>query len=323
MPIRSRVRALSPWIVGLLLLAVVLWRVPVSETLQAVRLARLEVFLPLLTFACLAWFLIDAFAFKSLFGRFNTPLSFPEARELRALSYLATPIHWNVGRAAVIARLRARHQVPILEATSSMALYQTLDALLVTLLCALGLSQIGESDGFSTSAIFAAMLGGALVGYLALLRVHRRLPAPLDRLRAPSLHRSHRLATTRDLALLLALRLAYFVVLIAVYSAGTAAFGVELPLPLVIASVPIIQAIGALPISPAGLGTQQAAMLYLFAGYGPDAAILAFGLSYPLLCIVLRSLIGSVYLGRLARPSRSASDTPDASRAVVTAGLEG
>jgi len=312
MLLNSRIRRVLPWVAGICLLAAVLWRVPLADLTQAIRLARLEIFLPLVGGACLAWFLIDAAAFAFLFGRFNTPMNFREARELRGLTYLLTPIHWNVGRAAVIARLRTTHHVPLLEATSSMVFYQTLDAILVSALCWIGLAQLPASPTRNALEPLVALFCLALAAYLLTIRSSRFAIRPLEQLRASSIHRTHRLASGRDILTILSLRLAYYSVFVGLYFWGTSAFGLALPVALIVASVPIIQGIGALPISPAGLGTQQAAMLFLFSGYGPEGAIVAFGLSFPLLCIVFRSMIGWRYLGRLS-PSEAPSEAPSKS----------
>ena len=86
---------------------------------------------------------------------------------------------------------------------------------------------------------------------------------------------------SRDLAVLVAVRACYFGAFVLYFWLGTHAFHAGVPLLLAMAATPIILVVGALPITPAGLGTQQAAMLYLFAPYGSEAAILAFALSFP------------------------------------------
>jgi uncharacterized membrane protein YbhN (UPF0104 family) len=58
---------------------------------------------------------------------------------------------------------------------------------------------------------------------------------------------------------------------------------------------------GAVPITPAGLGTQQAAMLFFFASYGDEASILALGLTFPVALLLLRALLGLPYLKDLPR----------------------
>ena len=81
---------------------------------------------------------------------------------------------------------------------------------------------------------------------------------------------------------------------------GIRAFHVELPLGSVLASTPVILAVGGIPITPAGLGTQQAAMLYFFSAYGSEAAILAFGLAFPVAITLARMPLGLLYLRDLA-----------------------
>jgi uncharacterized membrane protein YbhN (UPF0104 family) len=64
--------------------------------------------------------------------------------------------------------------------------------------------------------------------------------------------------------------------------------------------------IGALPITPAGLGTTQAALVLVFSPYAPfptpevrAAAVLAFGLIYYLLGIVSQALMGLCCLQKI------------------------
>ena len=56
--------------------------------------------------------------------------------------------------------------------------------------------------------------------------------------------------------------------------------------------------------------TQQAAILYFFSPYGDEAAILAFGLTFPVALILFRCVLGLRYL----------SDLPKLRRAVAGAG---
>ncbi|MEO2166949.1 MAG: hypothetical protein ABGY42_02310 [bacterium] len=69
--------------------------------------------------------------------------------------------------------------------------------------------------------------------------------------------------------------------------------------------MPLILLAGALPITPGGLGTQAAAMLYLWSGTGDRAAILAFGLILPVALTGTRVLLGLPYLAEFRRLSRN------------------
>jgi uncharacterized membrane protein YbhN (UPF0104 family) len=93
----------------------------------------------------------------------------------------------------------------------------------------------------------------------------------------------------------------YFAVFLAVYWFGCDAFGINLPISVAAAAAPLIIFAGALPFTPAGLGTQQAAMLSFFAPYGDEASILAFGLMYPLTLVLMRALLGLPYLKDLSK----------------------
>ena len=87
------------------------------------------------------------------------------------------------------------------------------------------------------------------------------------------------------------------------------AFGIAVPLPVLLAAVPAIFLAGNLPISAAGVGTIQAGMLFCFHDYAMPQAILAFGLCYS---------AGFVF-GRL--PLALAASAPNASAAPATNSL--
>ena len=95
------------------------------------------------------------------------------------------------------------------------------------------------------------------------------------------------------------LRGAYFSIFVGFFWLGSHAFGIALPFGIAMASMPVILLAAGLPITPAGLGTQQAAFLYFYAPYGDPAAILAFGLAYPVVVTLARCLLGLPYLRSL------------------------
>ena len=70
------------------------------------------------------------------------------------------------------------------------------------------------------------------------------------------------------------------------------AFGADVPFLAVLAYVPIILFISTIPITVAGLGTVQAATIYLFRPYATEAQLLAFSLALAAVLIASRALLG-------------------------------
>ncbi len=294
-------KKVAPWAVAAAILYYLFDGVPVADTWNAARAARLELFLPMMMAAVVLWFLVDSAVFAFLFTRFNTKLAWAEARSLRGMTYLLTPINWNLGTAAVILHLRTSKRIGVLESTSTMVFYQTVDGIVLASYATLGAMLLASSPEVTSLRNAAAVFVLLTTATLALFMSSWPRLRWLERIRRLGLFRSHQAAGLRDLAVLVLLKGFYFSVFIAVFWLGGQSFGIDLPLKLAVASTPAILMAGALPITPAGLGTQQAAMMYFFLPYGDEASILAFGLTYPVMLLLFRSLVGVPYLKDLPK----------------------
>jgi uncharacterized membrane protein YbhN (UPF0104 family) len=294
-------RKVAPWAIAATILYFLFSRVPLADAWAAAREADLALFIPLMAGAVLLWFLIDSAAFAFLFTRFNARLDWVEARSLRGMTYLVTPINWNLGTAAVILHLRSSKNIGAIESTSTMILYQMVDGVVLGSFALVGLILLpGSSEIPSLKNVVAGFVVFQFVSLGLLVSRWPRFQI-FDRIRGIGLFRSHKAAVWRDIALLTAMKGLYFGVFIGVYWLGGHAFDVQVPLSLAAAATPVILLAGALPITPAGLGTQQAAMLYFFAPYGEEASILALGLTFPVALLVLRALVGLAYLKDLPK----------------------
>jgi len=301
-------RKLAPWAVATAILYYLFREVPLAEAWAAAQAARLDLFLPVMLAAVMLWFLVDSAAFAFLFSRFNARLSWTEARSLRGVTYLATPVNWNLGTAAVILHLRSSKKIGALDSGSTMFFYQTIDGMILAATVLLGMLLLPETP--ETISLRNIALGFEAFQIAILVVVMNTRPEWhwLERFRVLGIFRTHRNATLRDLGTLLAIKGVYFAVFVGMFWFGARSFGIELPLVLAIAAAPAIVLAGALPITPAGLGTQQAAMLYFFSPHGDEAAILAFGLTFPVALILFRCLIGLGYLGGLPKLRRAIAE---------------
>jgi uncharacterized membrane protein YbhN (UPF0104 family) len=250
--------------------------------------------------AVTAWWLLESSAFAYLFSRFNAPVSWKEARALRGLTYLATPINWNLGTAAIILHLRRSKGIGAVPSTSSMLFYGLIDLFVLSTLALAGAMALPDSPVIGPIQRASAIAAGFAIAMLALLMAKRPTCRWLERLRGAGLFASHRDARLRDVAVLSAVRFCYFGGFVFYFWLGTWAFNVSIPLFFALAVTPILLVVASLPITPAGLGTQQAAMLYFFAPYAAEAPVLAFSLSYPVALIVTRLPLGLLYVRDLA-----------------------
>jgi uncharacterized membrane protein YbhN (UPF0104 family) len=296
MPGSTVIKRMLPWLVALAIGGYVFHVVSLGEAWSALLGARLEILIPVVLGTVLCWFLIESRAYAYVFSRFNTPVSWQEARALRGITYLLTPIHLSLGKAALVLRLRMVKRVPLVEGASSVALYQTIDAIVLAGLTAMGLLLIPTTPETDVARIAAVAIVVAILVYLLLLRIDRPDLRILQAVRRLGIHHAHRRIDFRDVTVIVCAKLAYHLIAVAAFYFGTQAFGFDVPFALVLASTPAIEAIGGLPITPGGLGTQQAAMLLFYGGHGSEAAIVAFGFSLPIAFMLARSLLGLVYL---------------------------
>lgn len=302
-------RRVLPWAVAAGILGYLFQRVPFGDAWDAAREASLGLFVPALLGAVLLWFLIESRAFAFLFSRFHVPVSWAEARSLRGMTYLLTPLNWNVGTAAIVLHLRRSKGIGALESSSSLLFYAAIDGIVLGGLTLAGVSLLPESDATRQIGRGAAVFVALLLSLLGVLLTRHPDWSWLRRFRAFGIFRTHTRAGWSDVGVLVGLRTLYFSGFVLLYWLGTAAFHVHLPLVLAVASTPVILLSAALPITPGGLGTQQATILYFFSAHGTEAAILAFGLVLPVAVILARIPLGLLYardLRKLSLPEPSA-----------------
>ena len=120
----------------------------------------------------------------------------------------------------------------------------------------------------------------------------------MSRLRETRLAAALRAFRARDLARIVALRWVFYASFAVFVWLTLPCFGLRVPFLGVLARMPLVQSIAALPIAPSGIGTAQAAMVAAFAGLGPSSSGLASALVYGLTLVALRLPLGFAAWGR-------------------------
>lgn len=291
-------RRYAPWVVGIVMLIGLVVVVDLAEVIDALRRADLARYAPLAVGFILVWFLVETHNLGSLLKRFGHRRPLSELAAVRAYTYLLMVLNYNLGVGGIALYLRSTVGIPMVEASSLMLFYMYAEVASLAAMSVLGAVILPGEPHVGKIALIA---GGFLIGSTALIAGYRsfgdHLPRRLGRL---SLLASFREASPSTVLIIIVGRGAYFLAFIAFFYLALPAFSVEVPFMALLVLVPTIFFIGNLPVSAAGLGTMQAAMLFFFRSYGSQSDIAAFSIVYSGTLIVLRLPLGLVAAWRHA-----------------------
>jgi uncharacterized membrane protein YbhN (UPF0104 family) len=248
------------------------------------------------TIACAAfagvWLALDAYTLSWLFARLGTPTRWLDMIRYRGASYLFLVASLHAANAALVALIQRRTGAPLARVTASMGMYYLGD---LTALCSVAfVASLGVTG--SVFAYVRPILGAVSLGLLGFFAVAHLLRERLVRI--PLLGLIAELGPA-EICALVSLRAAFYGTFVLFVWITLPGFQVELSLGAVAARMPIVMGIGALPITPAGLGTTQAAMVALFDGVADSTRVLAYSVAYALALVAIRLPIGAVLAPRV------------------------
>lgn len=295
----TRYASIIKWLVALFVLFFLFKRVDTAKVLSAMAHARMDLYLPLAVVFVIIWFLIEAQNLMFLFNLFGHGIRFRDMRIIRGSSYLLMIINYNLGLGAMAWYLKKRNGIPLLKASSVMFFYYFVESVGITLFAMGGcLLILSENPPLYTKIVWIAGSMGA--SYIILFFMVRLMPARgfFGRIRNNPLFSALHEATFSGFFKLSGLRAVYFAAFIVFFYFGLQCFHVHVPVLSLIGLVPVIFFIGNIPVTPFGLGTIQAAMLFFFKPYGAEEHILSFSVVYSATLLFLRAPIGLIYMGK-------------------------
>lgn len=297
-PQKGVIRRALPWVIGLAILAVIATRVPVKEFRQAISHGP-HVQLGLVTFASIAVVLCTD-SLTTWIGllalRIRRPLAHVFA--VRGGSYVLFLVNYALGQGAFgyylnrtgISGLRAVGVTLFLIGTN-----------LATMLLVTTATWMLATSAPAHAALWWTLVGGSLafLVYLVIIAVAPRFVAKIQVL-APLFDggvRGHLIAVVG--------RVPHIAVLVLTYWVAMRVWGIPVPLVAGLTLMPAVVIASVLPISPAGLGTTQAALVYFFSDYAAGATaderqahVLAFAIVY-----LVYSIVAALAIGLACTPS--------------------
>lgn len=221
------------------------------------------------------------------------------AARLKCASYLPGVIHYTLGVGGLALLLRRRTGLPLAQTASAVLLIASADLVVVLSLAtaATAFSEV-RAGGLRIGLVLVVIFG--LVGGLMLLRVPGSL-GPLERVRQLALVDGLRRVPLSRLAELLGLRVCFAACFAAGCASAFYAFEIPTPLSLMISGIMIVALVAAIPIAVSGLGTSQAAFVFLFGHLAPTERILAMSLVLSLGILGLRAAMGLLFARELTR----------------------
>ena len=208
-------------------------------------------------------------------------------------------VNYGLGAGGIALYMKKFYGISLLRSTGMLFYYMVVESAGIALLAAVGFLLAGTGSGIQQWILYLSL--GLFAFYNCELLFLKFMP-PLgflkkffeSRLLAPL-----RQSTFQSYRGIFSLRIGYFLTFVVFFYVAVQAFHMEIPFMALTALVPIIFFLGNLPITPFGLGTIQAAMLYFFKNYSSEENILALSILYSVSLLFFRACIGLYFLKKI------------------------
>jgi len=228
-------------------------------------------------------------------GWFNVPASYRDILPVRATSYILSLVNTQLGQGGIALYLHRRHDVPFWEVTGTVLFIAFVEIYQLAFY-----SFVGAVAGGELGRAVPAWLYGALAAFLAVHLWYFSRPRG-GRLGSLPVFRAFRMAHPAQYARLLLYKTPNLLAAVTVHWLALPLFGMHVPFTALLTFLPLVFFAAALPIAAAHLGPSQAAWVYFFHDWAPEAGLVAYSLAAHLTFMVMNALIGLVFLRRAAR----------------------
>ena len=297
---RTLLRSALPPLITAGILFLIFRKVPFDAFLQALSQADFtRFFIALLPFSFL-YFALDTVVLWYVVRWFHGNLKLSDLLPVRAVDYLLSILNHRVSQGAMIVYLARKLSTGLLELTSTILCLDFLQKTHLILWASVGTLFVAEELPRALLLAPVAVIG---LWFLFLGYVHGGLTFLGRVIQAPDwrLLRTFRLAGPEHYMGVLLLKTPLLLIAVFAHSYATRAFGFEIPFFRLLATLPIIFIVGALPINVARLGTTPLAWIYFHGDIVPAPELLAYSLAAHLTFMLANAAIGIGFLPRAYR----------------------
>jgi len=300
---RAIVRTAIAWLIGLALLWWVALKVPLHAMAGALTDANIAVFMPVRIVEFSILFIGECYLFARLFSYFQAPATLVEMVRPNAARCFLQVLNSAVSESVFALAVSRRLAVGFF-GTGFSLLFQALIDIHMLLLMALAGALLAPQ--FPLRLPWIVLIPPiAAMWLMAIVWINGPPPTRLLRwvYNRPALA-TFRIARPAHYARLSLIRAAIFLAQAVGFYLEFRAFAVPVTLTQMIAALPIIVLANGTPITPVGIGTSQAAIVFGFAGMAPRADLLALSIAHSGVGIALRVMLGVFVPGLILTASQ-------------------
>jgi len=264
----------TPWAVTALLFWYLFKKIPPDQVLQSLRFANLPVFIVIAVVYFLTIMTLDTWSLSKVLSQFAAPITFRELLPTRCISYLLSLVNYNAGQAGMAIHLKQSKGLSFFKTLGAIFFLTATDLYWVVILAFIGSFFIEPSLGSFPIRLWIQRVAyiclGALILHLSFWRgwFAKIVPKKLhfgfgDWLRGKHLFQPFHHATLKDYVRIALYRLPIHLTIVSSMWVTAKIFGGDIAFRDIFATVPVILLMGAIPITPGGLGAVQIATVEL------------------------------------------------------------
>ncbi|HEV2389042.1 MAG TPA: lysylphosphatidylglycerol synthase domain-containing protein [Candidatus Acidoferrales bacterium] len=303
-------RQALPALLTALIFYLIFQRVSFSRFVGALGEADYRLFLVLMVPNALAYFAWDTLVLAVVMRWFHGPIRYRDLLPVRAVAYVLTLVNSDLAEGATAVYLTRQSGAAFWEIAGTVVFLSWLELTHLSIWAAAGMlaRPVGlPRELWLVPAGFAAFWTFFLLYARRDFAPWRPLVTAIRRatgvggirpVRDWPVFRTFRQAAPGQYGLVILLKSPMFFFSLLIHYWAARAFGFHIPLLTLLAFLPIVFMLSALPVTVAHLGTTQAAWIFFFHPYAPAPKLLAFSLAAHLAFVLARAGFGLAFVPR-------------------------